>query len=107
MIGEKKKTIFVFKKSWNLNQNKNKNGPTLPYIALFQPVRTEPRPKSSKPKNPDEIEFQDESVAKDYRKMFDKIREMEAMLVESKKAEMEAALHKRAKDQVDEELSED
>lgn len=70
-------------------------------------MRTEPRPKSSKPKNPDEIEFQDESVAKDYRKMFDKIREMEAMLVESKKAEMEAALHKRAKDQVDEELSED
>ena len=103
-----KYAIFVFKnqkKSWNLDQN-NKNGPTLPYIALFQPVRIE-RPKSVKPKNPDEIEFQDESVAKDYRKMYDKIREMEAMLVEAKKAEMEATLRKQAKDQVDEELSED
>ena len=89
------------------SESKNKNGPTLPYIALFQPVRTEPRPKSDKPKDPDEIEFQDETVAKDYRKMYDKIREMEAMLVEAKKAEMEAALRKQAKDRVDEELSED
>ena len=42
------------------------------------------RPKTAKPKNPDEIEFQDATVAKDYRLMYDKIAEMEKLLAEER-----------------------
>ena len=50
---------------------------------LLQPELIQ-RPPTSKPKAPDEIEFEDESVAADYRKMFEKMKEMEAMLQRSK-----------------------
>ena len=41
------------------------------------------RPPSTKPKNPDSYEFGDEQLEKDYRKMYDKYQEMEAMLKEN------------------------
>ena len=40
----------------------------------------EPRPPTAKPKDPDSYDFGDEQVAKDYRKMWEKYNEMEAML---------------------------
>lgn len=52
----------------------------IPYWTLQPEPPPTPRPPTAKPKDPDEIEFADESVAKDYRKMFDKVKEMEAML---------------------------
>ena len=42
----------------------------------------EQRPPTAKPKAPDEFDFKDEQVAKDYKKMYDKYQEMEAMLAE-------------------------
>ena len=39
------------------------------------------RPPTAKPKDPDQFNFQDERMAKDYRKMWDKYQEMEAMLM--------------------------
>ena len=38
------------------------------------------RPPTAKPKAPDEFDFKDEQVAKDYKKMYDKYQEMEALL---------------------------
>ena len=40
----------------------------------------ENRPPTAKPKDPDESDFKDEQVAKDYRKMWEKYQEMEALL---------------------------
>jgi hypothetical protein len=38
------------------------------------------RPPTAKPKDPDSFDFKDEQVAKDYRKMWDKYHQMEALL---------------------------
>ena len=40
------------------------------------------RPQTSKPKKPEDYEFENEEVAKDYRKMWDKMRMMEALLAQ-------------------------
>ena len=47
----------------------------------------EQRPPTAKPKAPDEFDFKDEQVAKDYKKMYDKYQEMEALLAEKNKIE--------------------
>ena len=38
------------------------------------------RPATSKPKDPDQYDFKDEQLAKDYRKMWEQYNQMEAML---------------------------
>ena len=43
------------------------------------------RPETAKPKGPDEYEFENEQVAKDYRKMWEKMQAMEALLAQSNK----------------------
>ena len=40
------------------------------------------RPQTAKPKGPDEYEFENEQVAKDYRKMWEKMQAMEALLAQ-------------------------
>ena len=40
------------------------------------------RPETAKPKGPDEYEFENEQVAKDYRKMWEKMQAMEALLAQ-------------------------
>lgn len=57
--------------------------------CLQPPVQIE-RPTTAKPRNPDDIDFQDESVKKDYYKMFEKIKEMEALLASQQKAKLES-----------------
>ena len=57
--------------------------------CCLQPVQVE-RPSTAKPRNPDDIDFQDESVKKDYYKMFDRIKEMEALLALQQKAKLES-----------------
>ncbi len=42
------------------------------------------RPPTSKPKDPDAYDFKDEQLAKDYRKMWDKYHQMEALLKQKK-----------------------
>ena len=42
-------------------------------------IQFQPQPVI-KPKDPDEYQFNDEQLEKDYRKMYDKFQEMEAML---------------------------
>ena len=50
----------------------------------LQPTNLQPqvdiRPETAKPKDPDSFDFKDEQVAKDYKKMWDKYNEMEALL---------------------------
>ena len=50
----------------------------------LQPSNLQPqvdiRPETAKPKDPDSFDFKDEQVAKDYKKMWDKYNEMEALL---------------------------
>ena len=40
------------------------------------------RPETAKPKGPDEYEFENEQVAKDYRKMWEKMQAMEQLLAQ-------------------------
>ena len=58
----------------------------------LQPTNLQPqveiRPETAKPKDPDSFDFKDEQVAKDYKKMWDKYNEMEALL--KAKTEQEA-----------------
>ena len=57
----------------------------------LQPTPLQPqvdiRPETAKPKDPDSFDFKDEQVAKDYKKMWDKYQEMEALLMAKTKAE--------------------
>ena len=57
----------------------------------LQPTNLQPqvdiRPETAKPKDPDSFDFKDEQVAKDYKKMWDKYNEMEALLKAKSEAE--------------------
>ena len=61
----------------------------IPYWTLQPKPPPTPRPPTAKPKDPNEIEFADESVAEDYRKMFEKVKQMEAMLEAARAANNE------------------
>ena len=45
------------------------------------------RPITSKPRDPDSYDFKDEQLAKDYRKMWEKYQQMEAMMNEKNASE--------------------
>ncbi len=49
-------------------------------IPLQQPAPE--RPQTAKPRDPDSYDFKDEQVAKDYKKMWDKYHQMEALLMQ-------------------------
>jgi hypothetical protein len=57
----------------------------------LQPTNLQPqvdiRPETAKPKDPDSFDFKDDQVAKDYKKMWDKYNEMEALLKAKSEAE--------------------
>ena len=59
----------------------------------LQPTNLQPqvdiRPETAKPKDPDSFDFKDEQVAKDYKKMWDKYNEMEALLKAKNEQEAE------------------
>ena len=46
----------------------------------LQQAVMEQRPATAKPRDPDSYDFQDEQLAKDYRKMYDRYNEMEEMM---------------------------
>jgi len=54
-----------------------------PYI----PQTLVTRPETSKPRDPDSYDFKDEQLAKDYRKMYEKYHQMEALLKQKELAE--------------------
>ena len=54
------------------------------------------RPPSVKPRDPSTYEFNDEQLEQDYRKMYEKYQEMEALLKEH--PEMEAAPNEYGKE---------
>ena len=45
------------------------------------------RPPTAKPRDPESYEFTDEQLEKDYRKMYEKYQEMEAVLKENPELE--------------------
>ena len=45
------------------------------------------RPPTAKPRDPESYEFNDEQLEKDYRKMYEKYQEMEAVLKENPELE--------------------
>ena len=45
------------------------------------------RPPTAKPRDPESYEFSDEQLEKDYRKMYEKYQEMEAVLKENPEME--------------------
>ena len=73
------------KKLIKINQKK------LDQQSNLQPTNLQPqvdiRPETAKPKDPDSFDFKDEQVAKDYKKMWDKYNEMEALLQAKSEAE--------------------
>lgn len=56
-------------------------------LTNFQPYVEQTiaaRPITSKPRDPDSYDFGDEQLAKDYRKMYEKYHQMEALLKQKK-----------------------
>ncbi len=56
-------------------------------LTNFQPYVEQTivaRPVTSKPRDPDSYDFGDEQLAKDYRKMYEKYHQMEALLKQKK-----------------------
>ena len=62
----------------------NQTFKTLKPKKKLQKAETPPptRPPTAKPKKPDEYEFENEQVAKDYRKMWEKMQAMEQLLAQ-------------------------
>lgn len=59
-------------------------------LTLKPPLQPHPlpkRPETAKPRDPDSYDFKDPEVAKDYKKMWDKYHQMEAMLAQKNAAE--------------------
>ena len=54
------------------------------------------RPPSTKPKDPESYEFNDEQLEKDYRKMYEKYQEMETLLKENPEMESVSNDYNRA-----------
>lgn len=68
----------------NIENQEQKDMFDLETASWIPPIYPRPqvieRPPTSKPKDPDSYDFKDDQVAKDYRKMWDKYHQMEAML---------------------------
>ena len=55
------------------------------------------RPLTAKPKDPSELNIEDEELARDYRKMYEKFTEMEAKMAALQQQDQKAALDNKDK----------
>ena len=56
------------------------------------------RPVTSKPRDPESYDFKDEQLAKDYRKMYEKYQQMEALMKQNEKSKEEPKEEESTKD---------